>query len=190
MSKEALLSSNAVAVTWGEIAIGPVVRALPILISISALGSGNGVLFSSARYCMVGAQYGYLPEVFACIHKHRLTPVPGIVLEVGLIAIALCLPSNVEGLIDFFSFAAWIFYGLTFLATLLCKFTMKRAERVISIPIPLIIIIILISIYLVFAPVIADPNIGFLVAFLIILFGLIFYYPFVYRKIELNIISM
>ncbi|CAF3120388.1 unnamed protein product [Rotaria sp. Silwood2] len=190
MSKEALLSSNAVAVTWGEIAIGPVVRALPILISISALGSGNGSLFSSARYCMVGAQYGYLPEVFACIHKHRLTPVPGIVLEVGLIAIALCLPSNVEGLIDFFSFTAWIFYGLTFLATLFCKFTMKRAERVISIPIPLIIIIILISIYLVFAPVIADPSIGFLVAFLIVLFGLIFYYPFVYRKIELNIISM
>ncbi|CAF4558375.1 unnamed protein product [Rotaria sp. Silwood1] len=188
MSKVELLSSNAVAVTWGEVAIGPVVRALPILISISALGSGNGALFSSARYCMVGAQYGYLPEIFACIHKQRLTPVPGIVLE-GLIAIALCMPSNIEGLIDFFSFAAWIFYGVTFLATLFCKFTMKKAKRVINVPIPLIIIIILIAIYLVFAPVIADPNIGFLIASLIILFGLIFYYPFVYRKIEVNIIK-
>lgn len=57
---------------------------LPILISICALGSANGSLFGAARYCMVGAQYGYLPEIFACIHKTRLTPVPGIVLEVIL----------------------------------------------------------------------------------------------------------
>jgi hypothetical protein len=39
----------------------------------------------------------------------------------------------------------------------------------------------------VIAPVIADPNIGFIIASLIILFGLVFYYPFVYRKIEINI---
>ncbi len=57
-------------------------RALPILISFSALGSGNGCLYGSARYCMVGAQYGYFPRVFSCIHKQRLTPVPGIILEV------------------------------------------------------------------------------------------------------------
>jgi amino acid transporter len=64
--------------------MGPAVRALPILISISALGSSNGLLFESARYCMVGAQYGYLPEIFACIHTQRLTPIPGIFLEVKL----------------------------------------------------------------------------------------------------------
>ncbi|CAF3044469.1 unnamed protein product [Rotaria sp. Silwood2] len=38
MDKVTLLNSNAVAVTWDQVAIGPVVRALPILISISALG--------------------------------------------------------------------------------------------------------------------------------------------------------
>ena len=55
---------------------------LPILISISALGTANVSLFGAARYCMVGAQYGYLPEVFACIHRQRLTPLPGVFLEV------------------------------------------------------------------------------------------------------------
>ncbi len=60
------------------------VRALPIFISISALGSANGSLYGAARYCMVGAQYGYLPEVFTCLHIRRLTPLPGIVLEVVL----------------------------------------------------------------------------------------------------------
>jgi amino acid transporter len=63
--------------------LGPVVRALPILISISALGSSNGILFGAARDCMVGAQYGYLPELFACIHRQRLTPMPGVTLQVS-----------------------------------------------------------------------------------------------------------
>ncbi|CAF1289956.1 unnamed protein product [Adineta ricciae] len=171
MSKGALLSSNAVAVVY-----------------MGALGSANGSLFGAARYCMVSSQYGYLPEVFACIHSRRLTPVPGVVLQ-GFFAIAFCLPSNIDSLIDFFSFAAWIFYGLTFTATLCCKFTKKNANRVISVPLPLNVIIILISIYLVVAPLIAAPSIGFLVAGALILFGLVFYYPFVYRKIELTIIT-
>ena len=62
--------------------LGPVVRVLPILISISALGTANASLFNGGRYCMVGSQYGYLPEVFSCIHTTRLTPVAGIVFEV------------------------------------------------------------------------------------------------------------
>jgi hypothetical protein len=172
---------------------------------------------------MVGAQYQYLPQIFACIHKKWLTPLPSVVFQVsalvnagvvvshslqGLIGMILCMPSNVEGLIDFFSFAAWIFYALTFLATLLCKYTKKNAQRVISVsadddfavwrkfflsarqvPIPLIVAVILISIYLVIAPVVSEPSIGFLLAALMILSGLIFYYPFVYRKIEWKIVG-
>jgi amino acid transporter len=131
--------------------LGPVVRALPILISISALGTANASLFGGGRYCMVGSQYGYLPEVFSCIHIHRLTPLPSIVFQVGmsdaidhffssscssfegLIAVIFCIPSNVGALIDFFSFTSWIFYGLTFTATLCCKFTKRDAERVLNV---------------------------------------------------------
>ena len=64
--------------------LGSVAPALPILIALSALGSANAVLFQAARYCMVGAQYGYLPELFAGIHKSRLTPVPGVIFQVEL----------------------------------------------------------------------------------------------------------
>jgi hypothetical protein len=32
---------------------------------------------------MVGAQYGYLPEIFSSIQKRRLTPLPSIVLQVS-----------------------------------------------------------------------------------------------------------
>ena len=43
--------------------------------------------------------------------------------------------------------------------------------------------------YLVIAPVISSPNMGFLFATILILSGLVFYYPFVYRKIELGSMS-
>ena len=56
-------------------------------------------------------------------------------------------------------------------------------------PIPLVVIIILIAIYLVVAPIIANPSFGLLVAASLILFGLVFYYPFVYRRIEWSVVS-
>ncbi|CAF1362772.1 unnamed protein product [Rotaria sp. Silwood1] len=183
MNKAALLSSDAVAVTWGEEVLGVVAHALPILISLSALGSANGLTFTSARYCMVGARYGYLPEVFSCIQKQRLTPLPGIMLQT-ILAIAYCIPSDIDNLINFFSFVSWVFYGLTFVATICCRFTKPNGYRVFKVPMPLIIFIILISIYLIIAPVISDPNIGFLIATLILLAGLIFYYLFVFRQMQ------
>jgi amino acid permease len=63
--------------------LGRVAHALPILISISALGSANGTIFTSSRYCMVGAQYGYLPKIFSFIQKDRLTPLPSVALQVS-----------------------------------------------------------------------------------------------------------
>ncbi|CAF2178581.1 unnamed protein product [Rotaria magnacalcarata] len=183
MSKDELLNSNAVAVTWGEAVLGPVSRGLPILISVSTLANVNGLLFFSARYCMVGARYGYLPEVFSCIQKQRLTPLPGILLQT-IFAICYCIPSDIDSLITLFSFVSWVFSGLTFFATVCCRFTKRDAHRTIKVPIPLIILMLLVALYLIIAPVISSPNIGFLVAALVLLVGLIFYYLFVFRKMK------
>ena len=57
-------------------------RALPILISISALGSANVSTYSDARHCMASERYGYLPGIFSYIQKQRLTPLPAIILQV------------------------------------------------------------------------------------------------------------
>ncbi|CAF3800283.1 unnamed protein product [Rotaria sordida] len=159
---------NAEASTWGEAVLGPVVRLLPILISFSALGSANATIYTSGRYFMVGARYGYLPEIFSCIQKQRLTPLPSIIL-ITILTIIYCIPSNIGNLIDFFSFVAWVFFGLTFVATICCKFTKPKAFRVIKVPIPIIIFMILVAIYLVIAPVISSPNVGYLIAVIILL---------------------
>ena len=48
---------------------------------------------------------------------------------------------------------------------------------------------ILVAIYLVVIPVVSSPSIGFLIASVVILFGLVFYYPFVYRNIKLGFVG-
>ncbi|CAF1122816.1 unnamed protein product [Rotaria sordida] len=188
MNKAELLSSDAVAMTWGEAVLGPVVRTLPILVSFSALGSATATIYCSSRYFMVGARYGYLPKIFSCIQKQRLTPLPSIML-MTIISIIYCIPTNIEHLIDFVSFVAWVFFGLTFVATICCKFTKAEAYRAIKVPIPVIIFMILVSVYLIIAPVISSPNIGYLIALIIVLVGLIFYYLFVFRKIQPNLMK-
>ncbi|CAF3850546.1 unnamed protein product [Rotaria sordida] len=168
MNKAELLSSDTVAMTWGEAVLGPVVRTLPILVSFSALGSATATIYCSSRYFMVGARYGYLPKIFSCIQKQRLTPLPSIML-MTIISIIYCIPTNIEHLIDFVSFVAWVFFGLTFVATICCKFTKAEAYRAIKVPIPVIIFMILVSVYLIIAPVISSPNIGYLIALIIVL---------------------
>ena len=63
-------------------ALHPFVRALPILIAISTLGNANAAFLAVSRNFMVGARYGYLPEIFAYIQRKRLTPLPSIVFQV------------------------------------------------------------------------------------------------------------
>ena len=54
-----------------------------------------------------------------------------------------------------------------------------------QVPIVCPILALIISIYLVFAPIIDDPQLAYLYAMLFILAGLIFYIPFVHLKKEI-----
>ena len=47
------------------------------------------------------------------------------------IIVALCMiaAGDISSLIDFFSFVAWLFYGLTFTSLLILRYTMKDAPR-------------------------------------------------------------
>lgn len=98
----------------------------------------------------------------------------------------MVIPGNIESLIDFFSFTAWLFYGVTMLALVLLRYKLPYKERYrpyrvhISIP----IIVFFISIYLVVAPIIENPQIEYLYATLYILSGVVVYIPFVKYKVR------
>ena len=83
LSPEELLASQAVAVTFGKKALGFVAPVVPIFVSLSTFGGVNGILFTSSRLFLAGAQQGHLPAVFSFIHVKRRTPLPSLFVTVS-----------------------------------------------------------------------------------------------------------
>ncbi|KAH9529449.1 b(0,+)-type amino acid transporter 1, partial [Dermatophagoides farinae] len=154
----------------------------------------NGSCFTSGRLAFAAAREGHLIDVLSYIDMKRYTPSPALVFN-AFLSILLILPSNIESLIDFFSFTAWLFYGATMLALIILRYKSPYKEkfRPYKVHLSLPIIVFLISIYLVIGPIIQNPQIEYLYATLYIVSGLLVYVPFVKYKVKcqrlLNIIT-
>ncbi|GIY03053.1 b(0,+)-type amino acid transporter 1 [Caerostris extrusa] len=96
---------------------------------------------------------------------------------------------NIGGLIDFFSFVAWMFYGGTMVTVVVMRFTEKDLPRPYKVPIVIPLVMIVVSAYLVLAPIIENPQVEYFYALLFLLSGLCFYIPFVHFKIRLRIMK-
>lgn len=83
VTKTEMLSSLAVAVTFGNRMFGPLAFMVPIFVALSTFGGVNGVLFTSARLFATGAQEGHLPKVFQLFHAKEQTPIPSLLFSVS-----------------------------------------------------------------------------------------------------------
>ncbi|XP_074646049.1 b(0,+)-type amino acid transporter 1-like isoform X2 [Tubulanus polymorphus] len=184
MSKEEVLGSTAVAVTWGKDVLGSFVWVIPLSVAMSTFGACNGSIFCRARLIFAAARKGHLMDILSMVHVKQLTPLPSLVFTT-IIAIIMVIPGDIFTLIDFLSFTAWLFYGLTMIAFLVLRYTMKDVHRPYKCPIPIAVIMLLISLYLVIAPIVQDPQIELLYAFIFVIGGIIFYIPFVYFKLQI-----
>eukprot|EP00057_Strongylocentrotus_purpuratus_P025154 XP_011679628.1 PREDICTED: b(0,+)-type amino acid transporter 1 isoform X2 [Strongylocentrotus purpuratus] len=185
MSPEELLQSSAVAVTYADRTLGPMAWIMPVFVAMSTFGAANGSVFTSGRLAYVAAREGHMVEVLSMVHVKRFTPFPAMIFT-AILSIAMLLPSDFDTLVNYFSFAAWMFYGITVSALLYLRYKWPDAHRPIKVPIVLPIIVLIAAVYLVIAPIIEEPALEFLYAFLFILSGLIFYLPFVFYKKELG----
>lgn len=83
VSKTELLSSLAVAVTFGNRMFGPLAFVVPIFVALSTFGGVNGILFTSSRLFATGAQEGHLPKFFQLFHVKQQTPIPALIFSVN-----------------------------------------------------------------------------------------------------------
>lgn len=82
LSREEILTSQAVAVTFGDKMLGSFSFLMPFFVACSTFGSLNGAIFASSRLFFVGARQGHLPQAIALIDVKRLTPVPALIFMV------------------------------------------------------------------------------------------------------------
>ncbi|XP_044756183.1 b(0,+)-type amino acid transporter 1 isoform X1 [Coccinella septempunctata] len=183
MSPLEMMTSEAVAVTFGNRVLGAMSWLMPLSVTISTFGAANGTLFAAGRLCFAASREGHLMDILSYVHIKRYTPVPGLIFQT-LIAGAMVMYGTIDSLIDFFSFTAWIFYGGCMAALILMRYTKPNYPRPYKVPIIIPSFVLVISVYLIIAPIIDNPTIEYLYAALFILGGMVFYVPFVHYQVK------
>ncbi|EDO41545.1 predicted protein [Nematostella vectensis] len=178
-----ILESEAVAVSVGNMYLGPVKWIVPLFVAASTFGAVNGMVLTNGRLLYVAARDNLMPSLLAMIHVKRFTPLPSL-LFTTLVSVIMLIPetSSFTTLVDFFSFAAWLFYGGTFLSLLWLRYKRPNQHRPYRVWVVVPIIMSISSIYLIVAPITGDPF-GSLIALAVIAAGLPFYFLFVYSNL-------
>lgn len=160
---------------------------IPVSVVVSSFGAGNGSCFTSGRLSFAAARENHLPDILAFIHVSKYTPSPALIFN-AILSIAYVIPGNVSGLIDFFSFTAWLFYGLTMLALIKLRFKepWKDKHRPYRVHLSIPIFVFVVSMYFVVAPIVDKPKIEYFYVTLYILSGLLAYVLFVKLRIRLR----
>lgn len=153
---------------------------IPVSVVVSSFGAGNGSCFTSGRLSFAAARENHLPDILAFIHVSKYTPSPALIFN-AILSIAYVIPGNVSSLIDFFSFTAWLFYGLTMLALIRLRFKepWKDKHRPYRVHLSIPIFVFVVSMYFVVAPIVEKPQIEYLYVTLYILSGFLAYMLFV-----------
>uniref|UniRef100_A0A8C1IYF6 b(0,+)-type amino acid transporter 1 n=1 Tax=Cyprinus carpio TaxID=7962 RepID=A0A8C1IYF6_CYPCA len=138
-------------------------------------------LFVYVRLTYVAGREGHMVRIMSYISVKRYTPSPALIFN-GLLSIIYIMPADITTLINYFSFAQWVFYGLTCLALIVMRFTRKELQRPVKVPIVIPVLVVIVSCYLVLAPIIDKPEWEYLYCTVFIVGGLLLYVPFIYYK--------
>nr|XP_036882474.1 b(0,+)-type amino acid transporter 1-like [Manis javanica] len=182
LSPKEILSSDAVAVSWGNQVLGAWAWLVPVAVTLSTFGSANGTFFSGSRLCYVAAREGHMPQLLSMVHVRRFTPTPALMFTTA-VALALVLPGNFSIIVNFLRQVRLLHAG--YLLALMCTHSDTcTLVHVYKVPTVIPVIVLLASLCLVLAPIIDHPQIEFLYIFLFLLSGLPVYFLFVYFRCQ------
>ncbi|KAI2662560.1 b(0,+)-type amino acid transporter 1 [Labeo rohita] len=167
--------------TFGDRVLYPLSWIVPLFVVFSTFGAANGSCFTAGRLTYVAGREGHMVRIMSFISVTRYTPSPALIFN-GILSIIYIMPADINTLINYFSFAQWVFYGLTCLALIVMRFTRKELKRPVKVPIIIPVVVVIVSCYLVLAPIIDQPEWEYLYCSLFIVGGLLLYVPLIYYK--------
>ncbi|CAL1301407.1 unnamed protein product [Larinioides sclopetarius] len=188
LSPNEILASDAVAVGFANNVLGPAAFIIPILVAASAFGGSNGTCMITSRLPFAAARKGHWAELMSYVQVYHLTPAPALIFNAVIVSIMVCF-GNIAGLIDLYSFVAWMFYGGSMASVIVLRFSEKDLPRPYKVPLVIPIIMSLVSLYLVSTPLLFNPQMEYLYALVFLLSGLLLYFPFIHYGLRLRIME-
>ncbi|XP_011496655.1 PREDICTED: Y+L amino acid transporter 2 [Ceratosolen solmsi marchali] len=151
LTPEAMIASEAIAVTFGDKLLSYMSWIIPLMVAISAFGGLSVHIMTSSRMCFVGARNGHFPAMLSHINIERYTPTPALVFLCILSLVMLCT-SDIFVLITYCSIVESTFIMFSVAGILWLRYKKPTMERPIKVSLWIPITFVLICAFLVLVP--------------------------------------
>ena len=156
LSKEQVLASDAVALTFAS-RLSPIFgMAMPLIVSLSCFGSLNMGIFASARVIFSIARERQLPSTLAMVHRKSQAPIPAIFLRASL-SLLMLIPTNIENLLNWLLFVEWLKLTAVFICVIWLRWSKPNTPRSFKVNIIVPIFMAVVSLYFTATPFFSNP---------------------------------
>lgn len=156
LSQKQILETEAIAVTFGENALGLASFLMPLSVALSTTSGLNALIFSSSRILFVGARQGQLFSLLNMINVNKRTPIPSLIF-VGFMSILYLSITNISSLINYLVFIE-AGYGTLAVSTLLViRYKFPNMNRPMKVHTYIPVIYLIASSVLILTPILDEP---------------------------------